>query len=498
MTKKYGILERYLASLPASQTNVKLTFDQIERELNVQLPALAKEDGTWWTHPIRDLDIAVKTWIRAGWKVDDVSLKERWVQFARIVDALQENGLPSTLETRQVFRLFRYAVMVAVAVAFLLVTVLYVMLTLRTEALIAALISMTFLLLSVITGPKNVLLNKALAVLGGATPMVMTILAVATGQPLGGLMIIECGLGALGGAGAYSLTNDKWKGFGASIPSELLSKSYRIYVFQHLLENGWKIDKMPDDPAGRDTWITETKIWELAISSDPAPAAKGGTKKRDTGKSAVYSYTLDWKDPPKPRLYLKLKAPPQGRPSLGVGDFQFELYQKQYDLEDKITDIDYRLKDTKTLGTYGLVFSTRWEQAFQIATDFQKHLRNDEELFRTLKDEQYTSEVFLFLERIMPPPLESLSRKRQVERLSTLYDRYNDVLNLLKHRDEGAFSKQWCKNETQKAMASLQTSFTPRASMPEDTANDILSKTADLEQLVENYALFLAKIEREL
>jgi len=50
MTGKYTALEHYLHDLPATQKEVKLSFDQIERILNSKLPSSAYEDRRWWDH----------------------------------------------------------------------------------------------------------------------------------------------------------------------------------------------------------------------------------------------------------------------------------------------------------------------------------------------------------------------------------------------------------------------------------------------------------------
>lgn len=83
MTGKYHPLERYLRSLPASQEQVTLSFESIEQVLNDQLPPSAHEHRAWWGNQKRGTQVESISWMDAGWMVDTVNLREKWVRFVR-------------------------------------------------------------------------------------------------------------------------------------------------------------------------------------------------------------------------------------------------------------------------------------------------------------------------------------------------------------------------------------------------------------------------------
>ena len=83
MADKYPPLEKYLRDLPASQDEVTLTFERIEQILNDHLPALAYEDRGWWGNQKQGTYVETIPWMDAGWMVETVDLKEKWVRFVR-------------------------------------------------------------------------------------------------------------------------------------------------------------------------------------------------------------------------------------------------------------------------------------------------------------------------------------------------------------------------------------------------------------------------------
>ena len=83
MTGKYTPLEQYLRDLPVSQEEVTLTFERIEQILNDSLPPSAHEDGPWWGNQQQGTYVETIAWMDAGWMVDTVDLKEKWVRFVR-------------------------------------------------------------------------------------------------------------------------------------------------------------------------------------------------------------------------------------------------------------------------------------------------------------------------------------------------------------------------------------------------------------------------------
>ena len=83
MAGKYALLEKYLRSLPRTQEEVILTFENIEQVLNDALPPSAHEDRAWWGNQQQGTQVDVVAWMDAGWMVDTVDLREKWVKFVR-------------------------------------------------------------------------------------------------------------------------------------------------------------------------------------------------------------------------------------------------------------------------------------------------------------------------------------------------------------------------------------------------------------------------------
>jgi hypothetical protein len=83
MTGKYDPLEKYLRSLPVSQEEVVLSFDIIEKVLGDTLPPSAHEHRAWWGNQQQGTHVEAIAWMDAGWMVDTVDLKEKWVKFVR-------------------------------------------------------------------------------------------------------------------------------------------------------------------------------------------------------------------------------------------------------------------------------------------------------------------------------------------------------------------------------------------------------------------------------
>ena len=83
MTGKYEPLERYLRGLPVSQEDVTLTFTFIEQILNESLPAPAQQEHNWWGNQKQGTQVESIAWMDAGWLVEIVDLREKWVRFVR-------------------------------------------------------------------------------------------------------------------------------------------------------------------------------------------------------------------------------------------------------------------------------------------------------------------------------------------------------------------------------------------------------------------------------
>jgi hypothetical protein len=86
MAGKYTPFENYLRGLPESQREVTLGFEQIERILNDKLPYSAYEQS-WWDKEKEGNHVNARSWSNAGWKVESLDFKEKWVKLIRIAAA---------------------------------------------------------------------------------------------------------------------------------------------------------------------------------------------------------------------------------------------------------------------------------------------------------------------------------------------------------------------------------------------------------------------------
>ena len=83
MAGKYMSLEKYLRTLPLSQREVTLGFEQIEEILNNPLPSSAYEDQRWWRHETEGNHRNTRSWSNAGWMVENLDVNAKWVKFVR-------------------------------------------------------------------------------------------------------------------------------------------------------------------------------------------------------------------------------------------------------------------------------------------------------------------------------------------------------------------------------------------------------------------------------
>jgi hypothetical protein len=84
MAGKYTPLENYLRDLPDSQREVSLSFQQIEKILNAQLPSSAYEDQRWWEHETEGNHLTKRAWANAGWKIESLDVNKKQVKLIRI------------------------------------------------------------------------------------------------------------------------------------------------------------------------------------------------------------------------------------------------------------------------------------------------------------------------------------------------------------------------------------------------------------------------------
>ena len=84
MPGKYIPLENYLRGLPATQKEVALSFEQIERILKFELPSSAYEDERWWLREKEGNHVNLRAWIRAGWKIKNVEVNKKLARLVRV------------------------------------------------------------------------------------------------------------------------------------------------------------------------------------------------------------------------------------------------------------------------------------------------------------------------------------------------------------------------------------------------------------------------------
>lgn len=88
---KYEPLPRFLASQQAPR--FRIGFREIEDILGFKLPKSAYEYEAWWSNNATGHSHA-RTWLAAGWKVEDLDLAGRQVTFTR--DSRQDIREPRT------------------------------------------------------------------------------------------------------------------------------------------------------------------------------------------------------------------------------------------------------------------------------------------------------------------------------------------------------------------------------------------------------------------
>lgn len=85
MSGKYDLLTRYFLSIPAATGELTLSFQQIERILQGQLPASALQYPAWWNYEAHPRQPQKISWQKTGWRVDEPDLSRRQVRFRRFL-----------------------------------------------------------------------------------------------------------------------------------------------------------------------------------------------------------------------------------------------------------------------------------------------------------------------------------------------------------------------------------------------------------------------------
>jgi len=81
--KKYLPLEAWFRNLPATQTQIEMTFEQVETILGTPLPKSASKLKTWWTNFYPKIQSHRTAWLNNGWRVVEFDQQARWVKFNR-------------------------------------------------------------------------------------------------------------------------------------------------------------------------------------------------------------------------------------------------------------------------------------------------------------------------------------------------------------------------------------------------------------------------------
>jgi hypothetical protein len=80
---KYAPLYQYLLEFQSDSQDITLDFNKIEEIINEKLPPSAYKYRAWWSNEKHGVHVSAKAWMTAGWKVETVNQKEKWVRFCR-------------------------------------------------------------------------------------------------------------------------------------------------------------------------------------------------------------------------------------------------------------------------------------------------------------------------------------------------------------------------------------------------------------------------------
>ncbi len=95
---KYSPLNRYLIWRAEYADQVTLSFARIEGIIGDNLPFGAIRNPSWWSNT--ESNVQGQAWMNAGWRVEEVNLRERVVTFKRVKSKTEETG-KKTCRTRK-------------------------------------------------------------------------------------------------------------------------------------------------------------------------------------------------------------------------------------------------------------------------------------------------------------------------------------------------------------------------------------------------------------
>ena len=84
MAGKYSPLEQYLHGISVRQSDITVTFAQIEQILKNKLPPSAYQHRAWWANERDGRHVNAHAWLDASWKVADVDQQRGLVRFRRV------------------------------------------------------------------------------------------------------------------------------------------------------------------------------------------------------------------------------------------------------------------------------------------------------------------------------------------------------------------------------------------------------------------------------
>ena len=80
---KYNPLQTYFENASSSQTEISLSFSQIENIIGSKLPGSASNHSAWWANEVEGKHVQAHSWMDAGWHVVDLDQARKWVKFTR-------------------------------------------------------------------------------------------------------------------------------------------------------------------------------------------------------------------------------------------------------------------------------------------------------------------------------------------------------------------------------------------------------------------------------
>ncbi len=98
---KYDGLESHLKFRAAFTSIVKLSFARIDGLIGSSLPTNAFRDMAWWSN--NSTSTHAKAWLKSGWDVQEVNLKEGYVVFKKVRNVITKKGGRRKLEINKPF-----------------------------------------------------------------------------------------------------------------------------------------------------------------------------------------------------------------------------------------------------------------------------------------------------------------------------------------------------------------------------------------------------------